>query len=198
MIAEIGHFAVLLAFAIALVQSVIPLIGAQKNWAGWMRLGDSAALSQFVLVAISFGALTYSFVVSDFSLQLVAGNSHSAKPMLYKITGVWGNHEGSMLLWILILVFYGALVALFGRNLPAALKARVLAVQSMISTAFLAFLIFTSNPFTRLPTHRLMAMTSTRFSKIQVSRSIPLPLPRIRWPLDVFLIRCGCLDRGPC
>ena len=150
MIAEIGHFAVLLAFAIALVQSVIPLIGAQKNWSGWMRLGDSAALSQFVLVAISFGALTYSFVVSDFSLQLVAGNSHSAKPMLYKITGVWGNHEGSMLLWILILVFYGALVALFGRNLPAALKARVLAVQSMISTAFLAFLIFTSNPFTRL------------------------------------------------
>lgn len=150
MIAEIGHFAVLLAFAIAMVQSVVPLIGAQKNWAGWMRLGDSAALSQFVLVTIGFGTLTYSFVVSDFSLQLVASNSHSAKPMLYKITGVWGNHEGSMLLWILILVFYGALVALFGRNLPAALKARVLAVQSMISAAFLAFLIFTSNPFTRL------------------------------------------------
>jgi len=113
MIAEIGHFAVLLAFAIAIVQSVIPLIGAQKNWAGWMALGD-------------------------------------AKPMLYKVTGVWGNHEGSMLLWILILVFYGALVALFGQNLPLALKARVLSVQSMISTAFLAFLIFTSNPFTRL------------------------------------------------
>ena len=150
MIAEIGHFAVLLAFAIAILQSVIPLIGAQKNWAGWMQLGDSAAVSQFVLITVSFAALTYSFVVSDFSLQLVANNSHSAKPMLYKVTGVWGNHEGSMLLWILILVFYGALVAFFGQNLPAALKARVLAVQSMISTAFLAFLIFTSNPFTRL------------------------------------------------
>lgn len=150
MIAEIGHFAVLLAFAIALVQSVIPLIGAQRRWAGWMQLGDSAAVSQFVLITISFAALTYSFVVSDFSLRLVAANSHSAKPMLYKVTGVWGNHEGSMLLWILILVFYGALVALFGQNLPAALKARVLAVQSMISAAFLAFLIFTSNPFTRL------------------------------------------------
>lgn len=150
MIAEIGHFAVLLAFAIAIVQSVIPLIGAQKNWAGWMQLGDSAAVSQFVLVTISFAALTYSFIMSDFSLQLVANNSHSAKPMLYKVTGVWGNHEGSMLLWILILVFYGALVALFGQNLPAALKARVLSVQSMISVAFLMFLIFTSNPFTRL------------------------------------------------
>ena len=150
MIAEIGHLAVVLAFAIACVQSVIPLIGAQKNWAGWMRFGDGAAMSQFILIAISFAALTYSFVVSDFSLNLVASNSHSAKPMLYKVTGVWGNHEGSMLLWILILVFYGALVALFGQNLPMALKARVLAVQSMISAAFLAFLIFTSNPFLRL------------------------------------------------
>ncbi|WP_069299142.1 heme lyase CcmF/NrfE family subunit [Neptunicoccus sediminis] len=150
MFAEIGHFTVLLAFTLSIVQSVVPLIGAQKNWAGWMRLADSTAMAQFLLIAFSFAALTYSFVVSDFSLALVAANSHSAKPMLYKVTGVWGNHEGSMLLWILILVFYGALVALFGRNLPSALKARVLAVQAMISAAFLAFLIFTSNPFLRI------------------------------------------------
>jgi cytochrome c-type biogenesis protein CcmF len=150
MIAEIGHFAIIFAFTIALLQAVVPLIGAHKNWAAWMQFGDSCAVSQFGLVSISFAALTYGFVVSDFSLQLVAFNSHSAKPMLYKITGVWGNHEGSMLLWILILAFYGALVALFGHNLPAGLKARVLAVQSMISSAFLMFLIFTSNPFTRL------------------------------------------------
>ena len=150
MIAEIGHFAILLAFAIALLQSVIPLVGAQKNWAGWMQFGSSSAVSQLGLVVIGFLSLTYSFVVSDFSLMLVATNSHSAQPLLYKITGVWGNHEGSMLLWILILAFYGALVALYGHNLPATLKARVLAVQSMISFAFLMFLIFTSNPFTRL------------------------------------------------
>ena len=150
MFAEIGHFTVLLAFTVSIVQSVVPLVGAQKNWAGWMRLADTTALAQFILIGISFSALTYSFVVSDFSLAIVAANSHSAKPMLYKITGVWGNHEGSMLLWILILVFYGALVALFGRNLPSALKARVLAVQAMISAAFLAFLVFTSNPFLRI------------------------------------------------
>ncbi|MBR9863819.1 MAG: heme lyase CcmF/NrfE family subunit [Rhodobacteraceae bacterium] len=150
MFAEIGHFTVLLAFTVSIVQSVVPLVGAQKNWAGWMRLADTTALAQFILIGISFAALTYSFVVSDFSLAIVAANSHSAKPMLYKITGVWGNHEGSMLLWILILVFYGALVALFGRNLPSALKARVLAVQAMISAAFLAFLVFTSNPFLRI------------------------------------------------
>jgi cytochrome c-type biogenesis protein CcmF len=150
MMAELGHFTVLLAFALAIIQATVPLIGAQKNWTNWMRLADTTAIAQCALITISFAALTYSFVVSDFSLAIVVNNSHSAKPMLYKITGVWGNHEGSMLLWIFILVFYGALVALFGANLPAPLKARVLAVQSMISAAFLAFLIFTSNPFERL------------------------------------------------
>ncbi len=150
MTAEIGHFAVVLALAIALVQAVVPLVGAQKRWTNWMDLASPAALVQFFLILIAFSMLTQAFVTSDFSVRLVAANSHSAKPMLYKVTGVWGNHEGSMLLWVLILSFYGALVALFGRNLPAALKARVLSVQSMISVAFLAFLIFTSNPFERL------------------------------------------------
>ncbi len=150
MTAEIGHFAVVLALAIALVQSVVPLVGAQKRWGNWMELVGPAALAQFFLILIAFAMLTQAFVTSDFSVRLVAANSHSAKPMLYKVTGVWGNHEGSMLLWVLILSFYGALVALFGANLPAPLKARVLSVQSMISVAFLAFLIFTSNPFERL------------------------------------------------
>jgi len=150
MITELGHFAVILAFALSLVQMTVPMIGASKNWASWMQLADITALLQFVFVFIAFGALTWAFATSDFSVLLVAENSNSLQPMLYKITGVWGNHEGSMLLWIFILAIYGALVALLGRNLPAALKARVLAVQAMISSAFLGFLIFTSNPFLRL------------------------------------------------
>jgi cytochrome c-type biogenesis protein CcmF len=150
MTAELGHFATLLAFFVALVQMVVPLVGAQKNWEPWMRAAGPMALVQFVLVSIAFAALIYAFANSDFSVRLVAANSHSSKPLLYKITGVWGNHEGSLLLWIVILSFYGALVALFGGNLPNRLRARVLSVQSMISVAFLAFLIFTSNPFERL------------------------------------------------
>jgi cytochrome c-type biogenesis protein CcmF len=151
MITELGHFAILLAFAVSLVQMTVPMIGASKNWASWMQLAGTTAILQFVLIAIAFAALTWAFVTSDFSVLLVAENSHSLKPMLYKITGVWGNHEGSMLLWILILAIYGGLVAVLGGNLPATLKARVLAVQAMISSAFLGFLIFTSNPFIRLP-----------------------------------------------
>ncbi len=151
MIAEIGHAALIIAFAIAIVQAIVPMIGAQKGWSNWMYLAVPAAIIQFILVLISFSALTYAFVVSDFSLQLVAANSHSDKPMLYKITGVWANHEGSLLLWNLILVLFGAMVAMFGKNLPPALKARVLSVQAMIGIAFLAFLLFTSNPFIRLP-----------------------------------------------
>ena len=113
-------------------------------------MAGPAALTQAALLSVSFIALTYAFVVSDFSLRLVASNSHTLKPMLYKVSGVWGNHEGSMLLWCLILAVFGALVALFGGNLPDTLKARVLAVQAAIGVAFLSFLIFTSNPFLRL------------------------------------------------
>ncbi|MEO0814238.1 MAG: heme lyase CcmF/NrfE family subunit, partial [Myxococcota bacterium] len=109
-----------------------------------------AATAQFVLVAGSFAALTYAFVTSDFSLQLVVMNSHTLKPMLYKVSGVWGNHEGSMLLWVLILALFGACAAWFGRGLPDTLRARVLAVQAAVSVAFYAFILFTSNPFTRL------------------------------------------------
>ncbi|QIE44170.1 heme lyase CcmF/NrfE family subunit [Pseudohalocynthiibacter aestuariivivens] len=150
MITELGHFALILAFCVACVQAVLPLIGAHKRWPGWMAVAVPAATAQFLLTAASFAALTWAFVTSDFSLRLVMLNSHSAKPLLYKITGVWGNHEGSMLLWVLIVTLFGACVAWFGTNLPPSLRARVLAVQAMVGVAFFAFLIFTSNPFLRL------------------------------------------------
>ncbi|RWR30344.1 heme lyase CcmF/NrfE family subunit [Sinirhodobacter populi] len=150
MFAELGHFALILAFCVALIQMVIPLIGAQKGWSGWMAVAEPAATAQFALIAVAFAALVHAFVTSDFSLLLVYENSHTAKPMLYKVTGVWGNHEGSMLLWVLILSLFGALAAWFGGALPAGLRARVLAVQASIGLAFLGFILLTSNPFTRL------------------------------------------------
>ncbi|WP_085307285.1 heme lyase CcmF/NrfE family subunit [Planktotalea arctica] len=150
MITELGHFALILAFLVAIVQSIVPLIGAHKHWYGWMAVAEPAAKMQFLLTGFSFAALTYAFVTSDFSLRLVWLNSHSAKPMIYKISGVWGNHEGSMLLWVLILTLFGACAAWFGGNLPPTLRARVLAVQSSVSVAFFAFILFTSNPFLRL------------------------------------------------
>ncbi len=150
MIIELGHFALILAFVVAIFQMIVPLVGAHKGWGNWIAAADPAATAQFLLTALSFAALTYGFVTSDFSLQLVVLNSHTAKPLLYKISGVWGNHEGSMLLWVLILAFFGAMAAWFGGNLPPSLKARVLGVQSAIAVAFFAFILFTSNPFTRL------------------------------------------------
>ncbi|WP_158964015.1 heme lyase CcmF/NrfE family subunit [Chachezhania sediminis] len=150
MITELGHFALILAFMVAIVQMVVPMVGAAKRWPGWMAVAEPAALLQFILTAFSFAALTWAFVTSDFSLRLVVMNSHSLKPMLYKIAGTWGNHEGSMLLWVLIVTLFGAAAAVFGGNLPPTLKARVLAVQSSIAVAFFAFILWTSNPFLRL------------------------------------------------
>lgn len=152
MIIELGHFALILAAFTALVQAVVPLIGAYKRWPGWMAVAEPAAGVQFLLTAFSFVALTYAFVVSDFSVRLVTMNSHTLKPMLYKISGVWGNHEGSMLLWVLILTLFGACAAWFGGNLPPTLRARVLSVQAAVAVAFFAFILLTSNPFTRLGT----------------------------------------------
>ena len=150
MIAEAGHFALVLACLLALVQSVAPLIGARRNDAALMDMGRAAAMTQFVFIAIAFFALMHAYVVSDFSVANVAQNSHAAKPMLYKVAGVWGNHEGSMVLWVLILSLFGAAIAAFGHNLPPTLRANTLAVQGMIGVAFLAFIIATSNPFLRL------------------------------------------------
>jgi len=149
-IPELGHFALILALAVALVQGTLPLIGASRGDIRLMALGRTAALTQALLVLIAFGALTQAFVTSDFSVVNVVANSHSAKPLLYKISGVWGNHEGSMLLWALILALFGAAVAVFGANLPDTLRSRVLAIQALIGVGFLAFLLFTSNPFERV------------------------------------------------
>ncbi|MCX7351308.1 MAG: heme lyase CcmF/NrfE family subunit, partial [Alphaproteobacteria bacterium] len=149
-VSEIGHFALILALGVALFQFVVPLWGAQRGDVAAMRAGISAAVLQLILIAIAFGALMHAYIVSDFSVLNVVENSHSAKPLLYKISGVWGNHEGSMLLWVLILALYGAAVALFGQNLPLELRARVLAIQGSIGLAFLLFIVLTSNPFTRV------------------------------------------------
>jgi cytochrome c-type biogenesis protein CcmF len=150
MTAELGHYALVLALSVALVQATIPLLGAWRGDPGWIGLARPAALVHCVLIVVAFAALMYAFVTSDFSVLNVATNSHSAKPMLYKIAGVWGNHEGSLLLWLLILALFGAAVSVFGGNLPAPFRARVLAVQAMIGVGFLTFVLFTSNPFERL------------------------------------------------
>jgi cytochrome c-type biogenesis protein CcmF len=149
MITELGHFALVLALGVAFVQAFGPLIGMYVT-PNFARVVVPAAQLQFVLLTISFCALVHAFAVSDFSLALVVANSHSAKPLIYKLSGAWGNHEGSMLLWTLILATFGAAVAFFGRNLPEGLRARVLGVQGLIGVAFLLFLLFTSNPFLRL------------------------------------------------
>jgi cytochrome c-type biogenesis protein CcmF len=149
MIVETGHFALILALFVALVQSVVPVLGAARRNPGWMDVGRSAAITQFLLIAVAMSALIHAYVVSDFSVINVFENSHSAKPLLYKVSGVWGNHEGSMLLWVFMLGLCGASVALFGGNLPPALRARVLSVQGMIGVGFLLFILLTSNPFLR-------------------------------------------------
>ena len=157
MIAEFSHFALFLALIASGCQAVLPLCGSPNT------TGDSASLKRyltrsadlFALVAaasvlFAFAGLVWSFVVSDFSVALVASHSHSAKPLIYKISGTWGNHEGSLLLWIVILVLFSAVLSLSRQQMSALLKARVLAVQGIVTTAFLAFSLFTSNPFERL------------------------------------------------
>ncbi|MFA5899292.1 MAG: heme lyase CcmF/NrfE family subunit [Hyphomicrobium sp.] len=150
MIIELGHFALVLALLVAIFQMVVPAYGAHIRDDRLMAVGEPAALCQFGLLLVAFLALMQAYVTSDFSVANVAANSHSTKPMLYRISGVWGNHEGSMVLWVLILALFGAAVAAFGRNLPATLKANVLAVQASIAVAFVLFILLTSNPFLRL------------------------------------------------
>jgi cytochrome c-type biogenesis protein CcmF len=147
---EIGHYALVLALALSIVQAIVPLWGARVHDATLMGVAVPTALAQFFFVAVSFAALTACYVASDFSVVNVAENSHSAMPLVYRFTSVWGNHEGSMLLWVLILSAFGALVAALGNNLPLRLKANVLGVQSWIAAAFFLFILLTSNPFLRL------------------------------------------------
>ncbi|WFU88302.1 heme lyase CcmF/NrfE family subunit [Rhizobium sp. CC1099] len=150
MIIEIGHYALVLALAAAIVVSLVPAIGARRLDQAMMDVAPLGSVVLFALVTFSFGVLTYAHVVSDFTVRNVWENSHSLVPLIYKYSGVWGNHEGSMMLWLLILALFSALVALFGRNLPDRLKANVLSVQAWISAAFILFILLTSNPFVRL------------------------------------------------
>jgi cytochrome c-type biogenesis protein CcmF len=150
MIIELGHYALVLALATAIVVSIIPALGARRLDQSMMDVAQPGSIAMFGLVAFSFAVLTYAHVVSDFSVANVWENSHSLVPLVFKVSGVWGNHEGSMMLWLLILTLFSALVALFGRNLPDTLRSNVLSVQAWISVAFLIFILLTSNPFTRL------------------------------------------------
>ncbi len=150
MIIELGHFALVLALFIALLQAALPLAGAAKNHWGLMMAGRLAALALFPLVAFAFAALVHAYLISDFSVAAVAADSHSDVPWLYKLTGVWGNHEGSMVLWVLILSLYGAAVSWFGNSMPPRLCARVIGVMGLIGVGFLLFILLTSNPFLRL------------------------------------------------
>jgi len=149
-IVELGHFFLTLVLSISLFQFFIPAIGVKWNSYSMMKSASIAAYLSFILVLISFLALVYAYITSDFSVSLVAKNSHSLKPLIYKISGVWGNHEGSLLLWVLILTFYSAAVAILGRRLPLKLISLVLSCQGLIAVAFISFILFTSNPFIRL------------------------------------------------
>ncbi|SOZ62672.1 periplasmic heme lyase subunit with CcmH, transfers heme from CcmE to apocytochrome c, cytochrome c-type biogenesis [Cupriavidus taiwanensis] len=150
MIAELGHFTLIVALLVALVQAVVPLAGAARGRLAWMALARPAARVQCGLVALSFAALTWCFVDHDFSVRYVAANANSALPLAYRIAAVWGGHEGSMLLWTLMLALWSLAVSVWSRQLPLAAVARVLAVMGAISAGFLAFLLFASNPFVRL------------------------------------------------
>jgi len=150
-IPELGHYALMLALGLALIQGVMPIVGTRTNDPALMSIAVPAAQAQFVFVALAFASLAASYVMSDFSVLNVFENSHSQMPLIYRLTSVWGNHEGSMMLWVLILALFGALVATFGTNLPATLKANALAVQAWIAAAFHLFILTTSNPFIRIP-----------------------------------------------
>jgi cytochrome c-type biogenesis protein CcmF len=149
-IPELGHYALMLALGLALIQGTMPIVGTRTNDPALMSIAVPAALAQFAFVAIAFGALAECYVASDFSVLNVFENSNSQMPLIYRLTSIWGNHEGSMMLWISILAFFGAMVAIFGGNLPAKLKANALAVQAWIAAAFELFILATSNPFVRI------------------------------------------------
>jgi cytochrome c-type biogenesis protein CcmF len=150
MIGELGHFSLILALILSIVQFIVPFYGARLHNNNIMAVAITASIFVFMTISIAFCALVHAYVTSDFSVINVVENSHSLKPLIYKISGVWGNHEGSMLLWVLILALFGALVACFGKNMPHRLKAHVLMVQGSITSAFLMFILLSSNPFLRM------------------------------------------------
>ncbi|MDD5578228.1 MAG: heme lyase CcmF/NrfE family subunit [Methylobacter sp.] len=150
MIPELGHLSLILALCMAGVLAILPIAGSARSISGWIAVAKPAAFAQLLFIAVSYGCLTYSFVIHDFSVAYVATNSNTALPVLYLISGVWGAHEGSLLLWALVLSCWTALVARFSRNIPNATVARVLGVMGLVSIGFILFLLLTSNPFERL------------------------------------------------
>ncbi|NNF95678.1 MAG: cytochrome c biogenesis protein CcsA, partial [Halobacteria archaeon] len=150
MIPELGHFALILALCVAVVQASLPLLGATFNKPNWIAVAWPAAQAHLLFMLIAFGCLTYAFIVHDFSVTYVAHNSNSSLPLLYRISAVWGAHEGSLLLWALVLVIWTNAVLLFSRSLPASMVARVISVLGLLSIGFILFMLLTSNPFDRL------------------------------------------------
>ena len=150
MIPELGHFALVLALVVAVVQATVPLAGAQLGRLSWMRMARPAAWAQLICMGVAYGALTWAFVTHDFSVRYVAANSNTALPLMYRISAVWGSHEGSLLLWATILSLWSGAVTLFGRSIPLVMLSRVLAVMGMVGIGFLLFMLLTSNPFERL------------------------------------------------
>jgi cytochrome c-type biogenesis protein CcmF len=151
MVAELGHYALMLALGLALIQGSMPIVGTRSGDVVLASMASPIALAQFAFVAVAFGALAVCYVTSDFSVLNVYENSNSAMPLVYRLTSIWGNHEGSMMLWVFILALFGALVAAFGGNLPTVLKSKALGVQALIAAAFELLNINTSKPFLRLP-----------------------------------------------
>ena len=150
MVPEVGHFALILALLMAVIQATLPMAGALRGKHSWMALGIPAGRAQFLFLVIAFSCLTYSFLANDFSVLNVASNSNSELPIPFRFAAAWGSHEGSLLLWTLMLGFWTLGVTLFTRHLPEETVARVLSVMGAISTGFLLFMLLTSNPFLRL------------------------------------------------
>jgi len=150
MIPELGQVALILALCMSLVLAIIPMIGSLNNTPGWIALARPATFGQFTFLLIAFGCLVNAFMSNDFSVLYVAKNGNTQLPNIYKVSAVWGAHEGSLLLWALILSGWTVAVSLFSRNLPAKVVARVLSVMGMVSIGFISFLLFTSNPFERI------------------------------------------------
>ena len=176
MIPELGHFALMLALGLALIQGIMPIVGTRTNDPVLMSIAAPAALAQFAFIAMAFAALGVSYVTSDFSVLNVYENSNTQMPLIYRLTSIWGNHEGSMMLWVSILTFFGALVAAFGTNLPVVLKANALAVQAWIAAAFELFILMTSNP---------SCVSRMRRSRVKIS------IRSCKTPVSPFIRRCS-------
>ena len=159
MIPELGQFALIMALVMALIQASIPVIGAAKGIDSWMDIAKPVARLQLFFVLSAFAALVYSFIVNDFSVAYVANNSNTALPTAFRISAVWGAHEGSLLLWALVLAIWTGAVTVFSRSIPKDMLARVISVMGMVSVGFLLFMLLTSNPFDRLAIAPLKAVT---------------------------------------